>query len=438
MAAAGEALKRGGQAAAAAWVLASVFYFYQYVMRSAPGVMVPQLTTAFGVSAAGLSAMVGLFYWGYAPFHLVAGVAVDQLGPRRVLPVAVLLAGSGCLLFASGAANLASLGCFLEGAGAAFAMVGAAFIATTFFPASRVATLIGGSQMFGMAGGSAGQFLVAPAVAAGLGWRSFWIGLGLAGLPLAALLLFLTPRREASKATVSGAQRWKGAVGAVFAVLRNPQSILCGLIAGLMFMPTTIFSLVWGVRYLQEGHDLPYMVAVMRSAAVPAGWMIGSPLLGALSDRIGRRKPVIIGAAAVLLASLGLILFSPAGVFPPFSLGLLAGIASGGAMIPYTVIKEANRPEFRGTSTGVIGFLNFSLSALLGPLFGNLLVNASGGGERELPHYQAAFQPLLYAVGLAIVLALLLRETGSAARRPSPAAAGPALNLTPDRGSHAQ
>ncbi len=38
-------------------------------------------------------------------------------------------------------------------------------------------------------------------------------------------------------------------------------------------------------------------------------------------------------------------------------------------MIPYTVIKEANRPEHSGTATGVINFLNFSLSALLGPIF---------------------------------------------------------------------
>jgi MFS family permease len=115
--------------------------------------------------------------------------------------------------------------------------------------------------------------------------------------------------------------------------------------------------------------------------------------------------------------SLALILYAPAGVFPPFSLGLVAGTASGGAMILYTVAKEANRPEHSGTATGVIGFVNFSLSALLGPLFGALLVRASRGAERELGHYQAAFQPLLYGVGLAILLAFLLRETGPAAGR---------------------
>ena len=70
------------------------------------------------------------------------------------------------------------------------------------------------------------------------------------------------------------------AIGVVF---RNPQSILCGLIAGLLFIPTTIFDMVWGVRYLQEAHDVPIRSAVLRSATVPFGWIIGCPLLGLVS-----------------------------------------------------------------------------------------------------------------------------------------------------------
>ena len=81
-------------------------------------------------------------------------------------------------------------------------------------------------------------------------------------------------------------------------------------------------------------------------------------------------------------------------------------------MIPYTVIKEANRPEHSGTATGVINFLNFSTTAILGPLFASRLMAASGGGEREIAHYQSTFTPLLYGVGIAILLALILRETG--------------------------
>jgi sugar phosphate permease len=271
--------------------------------------------------------------------------------------------------------------------------------------------------MFGMAGGFAGQFLVGPAIASGVPWSRFWIGMGFAGIAISVLLILFLPRSEAS------AQRggWlKEAGQALATVFRNPQSIMCGIISGLLFVPTSIFDMVWGVRYLQEAHFFDYGEAVMRSSMVPLGWIIGCPLLGFVSDRIGRRKPVIAGATVVLLACLAWILFGPREVLPPYLLGVVTGVASGAAMLPYTVIKEANPANMGGTATGVVNFLNFTLTALLGPVYGALLTHVSGGAaDRTLEHYQAAFQSMLYGVGLAFVLTLLLRETGPAARRAS-------------------
>jgi MFS family permease len=274
--------------------------------------------------------------------------------------------------------------------------------------------LIGATQMFGMAGGSAGQFLVGPLIGKGLGWNVFWAAMGVGGLLIGVLLFVLLPKDQPTAASGSGL---KTTVAAFKTVFKNSQSILCGLIAGLLFIPTTIFDMIWGVRYLQEAHGIEYGSAVMRSATVPFGWIIGCPLLGALSDRIGRRKPVIAGGALVLLACLAWILYGKRGVFPPYVIGLVAGIASGAAMLPYSVIKEANPPQFGGTATGVINFLNFTFSALLGPVFSWILRNVSGGAARmELSHYQAAFRSLLYGVAIAIVLTFLLKETGPAAR----------------------
>jgi MFS family permease len=119
------------------------------------------------------------------------------------------------------------------------------------------------------------------------------------------------------------------------------------------------------------------------------------------------------------------ILFGPHELLPPYVIGLVTGVASGAAMLPYTVIKEANPANMSGTATGVVNFLNFTLSALLGPVFASLLTQVSGGAaERTLEHYQAAFQYMLYGIGLALILTLLLRETGPAARREPQTAAG--------------
>jgi MFS family permease len=104
-------------------------------------------------------------------------------------------------------------------------------------------------------------------------------------------------------------------------------------------------------------------------------------------------------------------------VFPPYVLGLIAGLASGAAMLPYTVIKEANPPEVSGTATGVVNFLNFTFSALLGPVFGWMMQSVAGESTQvTLDHYQTVFVPLLFGVGLATVLTFLLKETGPGVR----------------------
>jgi MFS family permease len=406
----------GGYVAIVAWVVASTVYFYQYALRSSPSVMMPELSNAFGLSALGVATIVGFFYYGYAPFSIVAGVVFDRMSLRIPLTISALVIGIGAALFASGNPGLASVGRFLQGAAGVFATVGALYIASHYFSPSRTATMTGATQMFGMAGGSAGQFAVGPLIAGGLVWSSFWLGMGVVAVVLAVLLFLFVPRAQKKQ------QRddWlMSAFHALKVVFSNPQSILCGLISGLLFIPTTIFDMVWGVRYLQEAHGMEYGSAVMHSATVPLGWIIGCPLLGFISDRIGRRRPVIISGAFVLMVCLAWILFGPKDVLPPYTLGLVAGIASGSAMVPYTVIKEVNPPEFGGTATGVINFLNFSFSALLGPVFGWTLQSVSGGATAELEHYQIAFVPLLYGVALVLILALFLKETGPAGRAKS-------------------
>ncbi|MFL5240874.1 MAG: MFS transporter [Gemmataceae bacterium] len=400
--------------AVGAWLLVAVYYFYQYALRSAPSVMMPQLTEAFGVNALGVSAIVGMFYYGYSPFSLVAGAAIDRFGAKRIVPIGAALVGVGALLFGTGNIAAANVGRFLQGAGGVFALVGAVYLITKNFPVSLAASFIGATQMFGMAGGSAGQFLVGPIIEGGLPWGRFWTYAGFLGLGISVLLFLLLPKEPPPAAAVG----LMSVLRSLKTVFGNPQSILCGFISGLLFIPTTIFGMTWGVRFVQEARGHEYDVAVALAATVPLGWMVGCPLLGFTSDKLGRRKPVILGGSAILLGVLAWILFGDPAILRGPAVGILMGIASGAAMLPYTVIKEANPPELRGSATGVVNFINFTFSALLGPIFGSRLVAAAGEDEAmKLEHYQAGFQPLLYGIILALILTCFLKETGPAARR---------------------
>ena len=73
-------------------------------------------------------------------------------------------------------------------------------------------------------------------------------------------------------------------------------------------------------------------------------------------------------------------------------------------------------PELGGSATGVINFINFTFSALLGPVFGSRLVQVPGDDDAmALAHYQAGFKPLLYGIVVAAALTCLSKETGPAA-----------------------
>src|SRR5438270_13617018 len=108
-------MKHPARGAWVAWLLAAIFYFYQYALRSSPAVMMPQLSAAFALNAVGMASLLGLFYYGYALFSLLAGAALDRLGARALIPLGALAVGCGSLLFGTGSLGAAHPGRFLQG-----------------------------------------------------------------------------------------------------------------------------------------------------------------------------------------------------------------------------------------------------------------------------------------------------------------------------------
>ncbi|MEO8318078.1 MAG: MFS transporter [Bradyrhizobium sp.] len=410
----------------AAWAICVIFYFLQYALRSAPGVMVPELTSSFGLSALGVSSLIGLYYYTYSTFAIVSGACFDRYGPKYVVPIGLVLLAIGAVLFGLGISAAAEAGRLLQGAGSAFAFTGAVYLAAHGLPGRYLATAIGFTQCFGMLGGAAGQFAVAPLIHGVMPWQQFWIFGGIAAAALALIVLVVTPGGHAVR-TSAQASIWS-MFTPYKSVLSNPQSYLCGFAAGLLFLPTTVGDMIWGVSFLSQGWHISHAEAVNRAAMVPLGWVIGCPLLGYIADRFGRRKPVLIAGAAFMLIVATAILYMPHDIIPPYLAGLLLGIGSGAAMIPYTIIKEVNADEVKGSATGAINFLVFTLSALMAPVYGWVLVRVSNGGPLDLPVFQQAGMIGVGGIALAIVLSFFIRETGSAVQASTPK---PGIQLKP-------
>ena len=395
-----------------AWAFTVTFYFLEYAVRSCPSVMIPELQTWFHTTALGIGTILGVYYYTYSSMSLVAGATLDHFGAKLSIPLGVLVLGIGCLLFSVPTVLAGDTGRLLQGTGSAFAFTGAVYLASRGFPARYLATAIGVTQCFGMLGGSAGQFLVGPMIEHGLSVHIVWVGLGAIILANALLLYIATPKEQlGSQAQKDGLRSLLQPYKVVFS---NPQSYLCGAVAGLLFAPTTIGDMIWGVAGFQKDLQLSYHNAVATASMVPLGWVVGCPLLGWLSDRVGRRKPVIIGSAAIMILAAAQIAFRAIPI--PLKIGMfIFGIASGAAMIPYSVIKEVNPDHVKGSATGAINFLVFGITAFMGPIFANHVGKGIGIGPNLTSHFQKGVVFWIPCCAAAIIVSFFLRETGRAA-----------------------
>lgn len=400
-----------------AWFICAVFYFIQYGLRSAPGIMLPELTATLGIDNSTATSIVGLYFYSYAIMALISGAALDRVGPRFVVPAGILLLGLGAVLFGLGFTSTAAIGRLLQGAGSGVAFTGAVFLATRGFPKEWLATAVGMTQCFGMLGGSIGQAAVAPLIHTVISWQEFWFYACAILVIMSIAMLAVTPKVETAVAVNPDTGKPVSIFHPYKVVLTNPQSYLCGIVAGLLFMPTNIGDMIWGVSFLQNGLNVPYAEAVNRISMVPLGWVIGCPLLGYAADYFGRRKPIIIGGAIVMLIAGACIVYAPAHTFPPYILGLIFGIASGVSMIPYSVIKEVNPDNVKGSATGAINFVVFGMTALMTPVVGHQIKRLAADGPLTLEIFQKVDLIYMGGIILAIILTCFMKETGHAAKQ---------------------
>jgi MFS family permease len=360
------------------WLTGALFFFYAWVLRVAPSVMVEELMRDFAVGAAVLGHLSAAYFYGYAGMQIPVGVLLDRFGPRRLMTVAALVCAGGCVLLATGASlAVATAGRFLIGASAAFSLVGSMAVAGQWFGASRFALLSGLSMAMGMAGGVFGQAPLRVAVEAS-DWRATTLALALGGLALSA----------AAWATVRDRWRGSGGVGRALAglgmVLRHRQTWLIALVGLGTSAPLLGFASLWGVPFLETAYGLGRREAATLTSIVFVGWGVGAPLIGWLSDRIGRRKPPLVAGLLLQTAALAALVYVPG--LPIWIVGglcFLIGFLGSAQIVCFALVRENHPATLSGTGIGFVNGMVTGAGALFQPLVG-LLLDLAWTGQTSL------------------------------------------------------
>ena len=390
------------------WILALLFYALEYGVRSSPSVMIPQLTGNFNLSTTEVSAIISAYYITYSVGSLAAGLLLDRIGAKHPLAIGIIFLALGCVLFISSNYFLGYTGRLLQGLGSAIAFPASVFLAVKAFSGKNLATAIGVTQTLGMLGGSAGQKLSNSYLTSGNSYSSLWIIFGVSSLVLGILAFVFTPKTNTDEFTEVRKQPLLANYKIVFS---NWQSWLCGFASGLLFAPTTIFAMIWGVDFLEQARHLSHGQATVACALVPIGWAIGCPLFGWLADKFEKRIPVLAGGAVVMILCLLQLAFLPHLMEPGMSLFFM-GVGSGAAMLPYSTIKEVNPDKVKGSATGAINFLVFGVTSLLSPVFTHLFASKLDMAVNKNAIFQQSCFFFIIAIGIAIFLCTFLRETG--------------------------
>lgn len=352
-------------------------YVLSFFQRFAPAGIAQDLAASFQTSAASLGVLAATYFYVYTIMQVPTGILVDTLGPRRILFIGGLVAGGGSLLFGLAETLDAALaGRTLIGLGVSVTFIAMLKIIAVWFEEHRFASVVGLSMLIGNFGSVlAGSPLSWMAQTAG--WRGVFVGVGIVSLALGALAWLLVRDRPEGSGNGTGAvppaptfDRTVILTG-LLRVVRNratwPAAFVNAGLSGSFFA----FGGLWATPFLMQGMGMTRDTASAHLSLYFAGFAVGCLLIGTLSDRMRRRKPVVIGSALVLaliwpvwLSGLALPLVATYLLF-----GLM-GLMTASFTLSWACAKEVNPPALSGMSTSVANMGGFLMGALLQPAVG--------------------------------------------------------------------
>ena len=396
------------------WALAAISFGYAFFHRVAPSVMVSDLMTEFAIGGAMLGTLSALYFYPYVLLQIPLGALLETVGTRILLTCALGLSAAGSVLFGLAVQiEIAYLGRILIGVGCSVGFLGSLALARKWFPPHQFGFLAGLSMFTAMTSGMVAQAPLAFFVDE-FGWRSSLFLLGGLGFGLAVLVFGLVRNApgDQPQITDNGFDRV-----AFFLSLRRAASNLevwkISFVALTLSGPMLTLGGLWGTPYLMVAYDLARPHAAFLMSLLLFGWAVGAPAAGWLSDRLGRRKPILIGGSITLCLMLFLLIFMPDLPLPAaVTTVIIIGFSGGSMATCFALVRDVLPNEITGTATGIVNALTVASGAVLQPFVGMLLDLQASGNTASYPDaaFRLAFCAILVTSFAGLMVAFRLRE----------------------------
>lgn len=414
----------------ARWSIFSILigaYMLVFFHRMAPAVVSGELMRAFGTTGVALGSLAAMYFYIYTLMQIPAGILADTLGARVTVSVGNLVAGCGSILFGLGETfTAAAVGRTLVGLGVSVVFVGLFKSNSVWFSDRHYGRISGLTLLLG----NVGAISSAGPLAALLGlysWRTVFVALGVLSILLALLTMVLVrnnpedlgfPSVREMEGKVSHVRRqnpwWQELLGVVRARVLWPLFwVDLGMVGSML-----AFVGLWAIPCLRDTQGMGRSAAALYTTLALTGFATGSMFFGWLSDRIGRRKPVIVaGSSGYLLVCLALAYSPWSAGFTGFLLFFLLGFSAGGFIVTFASAKEAIIPNLAGMAVGLVNTGLFLGAAVVQPLFGWVMDRGWDGklvdGVRiyGVADYRRGLLVMVVFAALALIGSLLVKET---------------------------
>jgi MFS family permease len=399
------------------WIVclsAALFFFYEFIQSNMFSSIATDVMADFHINAESYSHLSSVYFLANVIFLFPAGTILDRFSTKRVILISLGLCILGTFLFAHSSHYSVALICrFLTGIGSAFCFLACIRLASRWFPSNRLALATGVIVTFAMTGGLIAQTPLTLLIEH-FNWRTAITLDALLGIIIFVAILFLVKDHPASSVMNS---MGKSSPKAKMSVLKSMKTayfkwsnLFCALYTSLMNMPIVVLGAMAGSIYLTQAYNLSREEASYSMSVLFLGTLIGSPLVGSLSDYIGRKRSLMIIGALLSLGVVLVLLYVPL-MSMGIVLGLffLLGFLTSTQILAYPMVAENNPHELTATAVSVVSIFSQGGPILYQNLFGHLLQkNWDGTMINEVPFYSMAnYQHALWIIPAGFIIALI-------------------------------